>query len=342
MNRSNKLGEIRVNDIVIIDDDDDDQDYKLPKNLSENSESYSGNNNSNNKVEKEKDEENNSLNHREQQNVQRKLIRFEDEINHNLRKLVKLKKKLKTIKSQVAKINAVITKANYNMKTISTSTSVVHRNMSLHNKLQRKMVKEKENDVWIERFSLKKRHKIMLRNHEPIDDCIIEAAQKLLSDQFPHIKGLQPTIYSQKLTKFKQICQGEDCIQIHYTDAFHWITSTNMNSNGKVRIFDSKTVKKKPLSLSVERQIARIYSNRKVKICQVQQQKGIHDCGIFAIAFAVELAFGGNPTKVLYKQHSMRQHLESILDRQFISPFPRSNNHYINKDKSKKHVTIKI
>lgn len=41
-----------------------------------------------------------------------------------------------------------------------------------------------------------------------------------------------------------------------------------------------------------------------------QQQSGHLDCGVFAIANAVEVCLGTNPEKVQYKQDAMRAHLE--------------------------------
>ncbi len=45
--------------------------------------------------------------------------------------------------------------------------------------------------------------------------------------------------------------------------------------------------------------------------------------GVFAIAFAVEVAFGGNPSKVIYKQEEMRNHFEDSFKNRQLSPFPR-------------------
>ena len=76
-----------------------------------------------------------------------------------------------------------------------------------------------------------------------------------------------------------------------------------------------------------ECQIARIYYSKKekftVEMVPVHQQVGSEDCGVFAIAYAVELAFGGDPRAVIYRQESMRSHLESCLCEGKPSPFPR-------------------
>ena len=80
------------------------------------------------------------------------------------------------------------------------------------------------------------------------------------------------------------------------------------------------------LQSSLECQIARIYSSKKekfiVETVPVHQQEGSEDYGVFAIAYAVELAFGGDPRAVIYKQESMSSHLESCLCEGKLSPFP--------------------
>ncbi len=47
----------------------------------------------------------------------------------------------------------------------------------------------------------------------------------------------------------------------------------------------------------------------RVQLVAVQQQRGRADCGLFAIAFAVELAHGNNPEYTSYDQKQMREHL---------------------------------
>ena len=46
-----------------------------------------------------------------------------------------------------------------------------------------------------------------------------------------------------------------------------------------------------------------------VKIPEVQQQHGACDCGVFAVAFALHVALGDDPQKILFEQSQMRPHL---------------------------------
>ena len=55
----------------------------------------------------------------------------------------------------------------------------------------------------------------------------------------------------------------------------------------------------------------------------VQQQKGSKDCGLFAVAFATELCSEEDPTRAVFKQCSMRQHLYNCLEAGEISRFPQ-------------------
>ena len=55
---------------------------------------------------------------------------------------------------------------------------------------------------------------------------------------------------------------------------------------------------------------------------RVQQQQGGTDCGLFAIAYALSLASGEDPTHIKFKQEEMRQHLIDCLQADTMLPFP--------------------
>ena len=66
------------------------------------------------------------------------------------------------------------------------------------------------------------------------------------------------------------------------------------------------------------------YSGKKgkvtVEMVPVHQQDGGEDCGAIAIAFAVELAFGGDSRTIMYEQESMRNHLEYCISHGHLFP----------------------
>ena len=51
----------------------------------------------------------------------------------------------------------------------------------------------------------------------------------------------------------------------------------------------------------------------------------VKDCSLFAIAFAMEVAYGGDPAVVSYQQTEMRKHLVSCFDKGELQLFPRAN-----------------
>ena len=55
-----------------------------------------------------------------------------------------------------------------------------------------------------------------------------------------------------------------------------------------------------------------------------QRQIGAEDCGVFALAFIVELLNGGDPAEIIYDQRRMRQHLQQCMTTGTWTVFPRS------------------
>ena len=51
------------------------------------------------------------------------------------------------------------------------------------------------------------------------------------------------------------------------------------------------------------------------------QQVGNYDCGLFAIAYAVDLCNNNNPANVVYDQNSMRIHYNSCIANRHFTPF---------------------
>ncbi|CAH3019112.1 unnamed protein product, partial [Porites evermanni] len=60
----------------------------------------------------------------------------------------------------------------------------------------------------------------------------------------------------------------------------------------------------------------------KIRNQKVQKQKGYNDCALFAIAFAITLCHGGDPTTKRYDQRAMRQHLVDCLESSRMTEFP--------------------
>ncbi len=74
-------------------------------------------------------------------------------------------------------------------------------------------------------------------------------------------------------------------------------------------------------------QMAKIYKGDDkfvtVRRLSVQQQIGKLDCGLFAVAYAMEVCMGNKPATVTFNQMEMRPHLYRCLERGIIDPFPK-------------------
>jgi hypothetical protein len=77
-----------------------------------------------------------------------------------------------------------------------------------------------------------------------------------------------------------------------------------------------------------------------VEIAPCQQQINSADCGLFAIAFAVELAFGNDPSFVSFDQSAMRAHFCSCLENGF-TPFPQLSNALVPRSRLQ-HLNISV
>ena len=82
-----------------------------------------------------------------------------------------------------------------------------------------------------------------------------------------------------------------------------------------------------PISPSLKRQIAQVYGGRRsqliIRRLSVQQQVGAKDCGLFAVAFAVEVCQRNDPSRVSYDHSKMRSHFASCLEKGHMDTFPR-------------------
>jgi hypothetical protein len=62
-----------------------------------------------------------------------------------------------------------------------------------------------------------------------------------------------------------------------------------------------------------------------IQVMNVARQRNVHDCGLYAIAFAEQLLSGVDPSPSVYKQDVMRQHLLDCLLKKNMLAFPISH-----------------
>ena len=124
-----------------------------------------------------------------------------------------------------------------------------------------------------------------------LKDCHINAAQKLIHEQFPSISGLADTLL---LSLGTWGCSPENAVQIIHVDGNHWIcVSTIGCPPGTIDVYDSLY---SHLPAGGHEQLATILKTSEkqmnVRFCSMQWQVGASDCRLFAVACAYELASG--------------------------------------------------
>ena len=161
----------------------------------------------------------------------------------------------------------------------------------------------------------------------------MDAVQKMLQRQYPHIGGFQSTCLAEKFAMSPPDCKF---IQILNVGDNHWLTISTIGcEEGSVNVFDSMNLQ---LSSTTKRLIADLLMTTKNRIVinymNVQQQNGGSDCGLFAIIFAACLCGSVCPGSVNFDQKLMRNHLISCFEKGVITPFPKTNARTMNFDKN--------
>ncbi|XP_022100265.1 uncharacterized protein LOC110984395 [Acanthaster planci] len=186
-----------------------------------------------------------------------------------------------------------------------------------------------ESDFWVPELGLRCRDRTILTDGDWLTDSHIVAAQQLLHRQFPGLEGLQEPVLGNVL-QFKPIVS--DGIQVIQNGSNHWVTLRKLGK--KVKVMDSKNM---GLTRQLTHQVINLCgvdgdgdgeaaggsSTLEVRLPRMHRQRGSSDCGVFALAYATEVAFQGNPELVVYEQRRLRQHLQECLEFREMRPFPK-------------------
>lgn len=155
---------------------------------------------------------------------------------------------------------------------------------------RRRLDFEDPSTVWVKygNITLTIRDKLTISNGEELDDNHINFAQGLISKQFPDFTGFECTLIEHCMFEWK-----DNYIQIFHVRGNHWITVTTVgSSHGEIAVMDSLH---KSMDDSTNKKLCHILNLSSIKYnfpCN-QVQKGIKDCGVFAIAYAVHIARNG-------------------------------------------------
>ena len=190
--------------------------------------------------------------------------------------------------------------------------------------------------VWISSLGLYQHDREVLLSDRWLNDNIVYATEKLLSQQTKdaNIYGWQsPQLVKTKFKVLPPKCKYIQVLNVHQS---HWITISNISihddthSNNSVSIYDSDFYARP--SLSTRMQICSLVKPTsklfKFDVLNTMAQPNAHDCGMFALACATDLAHGCDPVLSEWDldDNTMRKHLVECLERGYISPFPVKKN----------------
>lgn len=154
-----------------------------------------------------------------------------------------------------------------------------------------------------------------------LTDAVINCAQNLLKECYPHIGGLQDTGLGETLA---YAIESGEFIQIFNVRGNHWVTVSNIGcSRNHYNVYDS--IRGDLSSRAKEQLCALIFSSAKeitLDFPNVQCQRGGSDCGLFSIAFTASLCTGSDPENLQYNQKCFRDHLLGCIEKRHITPFP--------------------
>ena len=149
----------------------------------------------------------------------------------------------------------------------------------------------------------------------------------MIHKQFPTLDGLQSCCYAEKPCFRPTTDTFIQILNTHPKDGgVHWVTVATYESpvSGAVRLYDSG------LSLGVSTSIEKSVCNMlrspdnsvSIKLMNNDVQPNTNDCGVYAIAFAVSLAFGKEPAHLHYDNSKMRTHLLNCIKSGILTEFP--------------------
>ena len=201
-----------------------------------------------------------------------------------------------------------------------------------------------ESSLWVQQLNLKLSDRALLKNGDWLNDRLLDAVNNLVASHIGSEVN-QSVLVCQSAAGFDAV-QMETVMIIH--DQNHWIATAVLR--GQVYVMDS--LRRRPLSATVKRQLKQIYAlcikNEKleVDIVPTMQQPNAFDCGVYASAFAYEVAVNGidglkyvcNP----YDVASMRPHLEKSLEHQLVSTFSQMGTSLARGGREKKTVRLII
>ena len=114
----------------------------------------------------------------------------------------------------------------------------------------------------------------------------------------------------------------------------HWVTITNCNPDYEFARPDGlgiwflfESMNDASYAQEIKPALKRLNSESSIFLlntCVVPKQQGVIDCGIFALAYAIAICEGVDPSKLFFHQNLMRFHFNEIINTGVVTQFPHS------------------
>ena len=174
---------------------------------------------------------------------------------------------------------------------------------------------------WIPDLNLTSSDKDDIVSGRLLNDRVVDASLTLIRRDTGVAN--QSTLLSQ--TAFLPAEANQDTVQILH-DKDHWVTVASSSSG--IVYADSL---KRNISGHLSKQIKEIFPEKLdnynkicVKLISCQLQTNCSDCGVFAIANAIEFSQGRSPDMCSYDVPQMRKHLVNIFESKELCSFPKT------------------
>ena len=160
-----------------------------------------------------------------------------------------------------------------------------------------------------------------------LTDESINLAQNLLAKQYPGNSGLIDTCL-EKMNQFEIYPVDKPYIQLLHALPKHWVCISNMETNkrGNVTHYVYNSSCEPKIMLDIVKQVASYSYHDKSSISLVtrflQYQNNEFNCGLFLIAFATTLVFGGDISTVACDAALLRAYLIKCFDNNLMAEFP--------------------
>lgn len=147
----------------------------------------------------------------------------------------------------------------------------------------------------------------------------------LLKQKFPTIRGLYDTTLGSTIDF--PAATGDNWIQIVHTGKAHWVLACRWKDKTFVSIYDSLGGNSTKVGDHIIGCLSALLRTKEKSFSYLNrgcQQQLPNDCGVHAIANAVTLARGANPSLTAYDKPKMRSHLKQCFVNNDLSAFPTS------------------